>query len=159
MLGSLGGVAKFVACLKGRLSPHDRELAASIMGEHVEKLALLVGRAAMVAMPKLTALDASKTQLGPEGAALLAAGLAHSPLASVKCAMPGPRASRPHARIRTHAHMQVTDALPLMQADASVDQRQQPVTLVGRGPWFALADWTTMLCATESTSVATASTP
>ena len=80
----LGCSADEVAALEA-LDLKGKNLTAK---EHVEKLSLLIGRAAKVAMPKLTVLDASHTKLGPEGAALLAAGLAHGPLVSVKCAAP-----------------------------------------------------------------------
>ena len=43
--------------------------------EHVEKLALLIGRASASAMPMLTELNLTNTQLGDGGAALLAEGL------------------------------------------------------------------------------------
>ena len=65
--------------------------------EHVQKLALLVGRAAHTAAPALRTLKAEHAQLGPSGAALLASGLAHSRLATVRCAELAP--PQPRARV------------------------------------------------------------
>ena len=55
--------------------------------EHVEKLALLVGRAARTAAPVLRSLKMDRCQLTAEGFKLLAAGLACSRLTSVRCAL------------------------------------------------------------------------
>ena len=54
--------------------------------EHVQKLALLVGRASAVAMPALRAVKLQNCQLTLSGAALLADGVAHSQITSLKCA-------------------------------------------------------------------------
>ena len=52
--------------------------------EHVQKLALLVGRAAAVAAPQARKLTMQNSQLTPSGAALLAVGVSRSRLISLE---------------------------------------------------------------------------